>query len=37
MDGVLSDILDMEVGLDFDLIQNCVFFDIFDEDMINVS
>lgn len=36
-DGVLSDILDMEAGPDFDLIQNCVFSDISDEDMINAS
>lgn len=36
-DGVLSDILDMEAGPDFDLIQNCVFSDISDEDVINAS
>lgn len=36
-DGVLSDILDMEAGPDFDLIQNCVFSDISGEDMINAS
>lgn len=35
--GVLSDILGMETGPDFDLIQNYVFSDISDEYMINAS